>query len=162
MLSSILDVLGYVFGAVIFYLINILLGIGFLILCTFSLLVGMKLRCRFCFYYGKRCYSSMGGKITQFLFSRGNSDDFKDAKNLVPTAIVSFAVLLLPVVGAVILVVLRFSWFVLTLFMLYMLVAVIPGFYLRKNLFCRYCNQGKIGCPAYQGMQGRKAETVEN
>jgi len=31
-----------------------------------------------------------------------------------------------------------------------------PGFVSRKNLFCKHCKQGKIGCPAYEGMQGKK------
>jgi len=96
------------------------------------------------------------GKLSKLLFRRGNNNDFNSLKNLMPAAILSFAVLLLPLIGAVILIIIGFSWLILLLLLVYLMIAVILGFVLRKNLFCQHCKQGKIGCPAYEGMQGKK------
>jgi hypothetical protein len=48
-----------------------------------------------------------------------------------------------------------FSWLNLGLLLSYALIAVVPGFVLRKNLFCDHCKQAELGCPAYEGMQGK-------
>lgn len=154
-LSMMLSVLSCALGTLIFYMINSLLGIGYIILCFISFLIGIKYRCSFCYYYGKRCYSGLG-TLSKLLFRKGNSNDFKNPKNLMPAAIFSFVVLILPLIGAIILMLIEFSWLILILFVSYLIIAIIPGFVLRKNLFCRYCKQGEIGCPAYEGMQGKK------
>ena len=154
-LSTVLTLLSYALGTLIFYLINSLLGVGYIILCFISLLVAMKFRCTFCYYYTKGCYSGLGN-IAKLLFKKGNSNDFKNPKNLIPAAIFSFAVLLFPLIGAIFLLVTRFSWLILILLVAYVVIAIIPGFVLRKDLFCKYCKQGKIGCPAYEGMKGKK------
>jgi len=154
-LSMILTFSSYALGTLIIYLINSLLGVGYVILCFVSLLVCIKYRCSFCYYYGKKCYSGLGA-LSKLLFRQGNSNDFKSPKNLMPTAIFSFAVLFLPLIGAIVLMIFKFSWLILILSIIYLLIAVIPVFILRKNLFCKYCKQGKTGCPAYEGMQGKE------
>ena len=145
--SITLMVLSYAPGTLILYQVNGLLGAGYIILCLVSLILGIKFRCCFCYYYDKRCSSGLG-QLAKLLFKEGNHDVFMDPKNLMPAAIFSFAVLLLPLIGVLLLLVTRFSWLVLILFFAYLLIAVIPGFVLRKNLFCKYCKQGEIGCPA--------------
>ena len=154
-LSIVLTGFGYALGTLIFYLVHSLLGVGYLVLCFISLLVALKLRCSFCYYYDKKCYVGLG-KLSKLLFRRGNSDDFKNPRNLMPAAIFGFAVLFLPLIGAVILMIIGFSWLILFALLVYLMIAVISGFVSRKNLFCKYCKQGKMGCPAYEGMQGRK------
>jgi len=156
-LSMILTVLSYALGTLIFYLINSLLGAGYFILCFVSLIVCIKYRCSFCYYYGKGCYSGLG-TLSKLLFRKGNVNDFRNPKNLIPPAIFSFAVLFLPFIGAIVLMIFKFSWLILILLILYLLIAVIPGFYFRKNLFCKYCKQGKTGCPVYEGMQSKKSQ----
>lgn len=154
-LSITLMVLSYALGTLILYQISGLLGAGYIILCLVALILGIKFRCCFCYYYDKRCSSGLG-KLAKLLFKEGNHDGFRGPKNLMPAAIFSFAVLLLPLIGALLLLVTRFSWLVLILFVAYLLIAVIPGFVLRKDLFCKCCKQGEIGCPTYEGMQGKK------
>ena len=154
--SITLTVLGYALGTLIFCLINGLLGAGYVALCFLSLILGIKFRCCFCYYYGKRCSSGLGS-VAQLLFKKGKPEEFGDLKNLMPAALLSFAVLFLPIFGAIFLLVTAFSWLILILLAAYLLIAVIPGFVLRKNLICKYCKQGELGCPAYEGMQGKKS-----
>lgn len=153
-LSAALTILSYALGALILYMLDTLLGASYIILCLISLLASMKFRCSFCYYYGKNCYTGLG-KPAKLLFRKGSSNDFKNPKNLIPAAILSFAVLLLPIIAAIFLLFTKFSWSILILFGCYVIIAVIPGFVLRKDLFCKYCKQGKIGCPAYEGMKGK-------
>jgi len=157
--SIVLTVLSYTVGTVIFYLINSLLGIGYIILCLISIIIGIKFRCTFCYYYGKRCSSGLG-KMAKLFFKKGNPNEFRNPKNLMLPAIFSFSVLFLPLIGAIILTIIRFSWIFLILFASYLIIAVVSGFVLKKNLFCKYCKQGKMGCPAYEGMQRKKSVFV--
>ena len=154
-LSAALTILSYALGALIFYMMSGMLGAGYIILCIVSLLVAMRYRCVYCYYYGKGCYTGLG-IISKLFFKKGDSKEFKNPKNLIPAMIFSFAALLLPLIAGIYLLVTGFSLSILALFAAYMLVAVIPGFVLRKDLFCKHCKQGKLGCPAYEGMKGKR------
>jgi len=156
-LSIVLTVLSYALGTAIFYLINNLLGVGYIILCFISIMISIKFRCTFCYYYDKRCFSGLG-MIAKLFFKKDNPDEFRNPKNLMLPAIFSFSVLLLPLIGAIILMIIEFSWLFLVLFVFYLIIGVISSFALRKNLFCKYCKQGKIGCPAFEGMQRKKSQ----
>jgi hypothetical protein len=155
--SITLTVLSYAVGTLIFCLINGLLGAGYVALCFLSLILGIKFRCSFCYYYGKRCSSGLG-TLAKLFFKAGKPEEFQNPKNLMLAALSSFAVLFLPLFGAIFLLVTGFSWLNLILLAAYLLIAVIPGFVLRKNLVCKYCKQGERGCPAYEGMQGKKSK----
>jgi hypothetical protein len=155
--SITLTVLSYAVGTLIFCLINGLLGVGYVALCFLSLILGIKFRCCFCYYYGERCSVGLG-TLAKSLFKKGKPKEFQNPRNLMPAALLSFTVLFLPLFGALFLLVTGFSWLNLSLLAAYLLIAVIPGFVLRKNLICKYCKQGELGCPAYEGMQGKKSQ----
>lgn len=143
----------YALGTTIFYLIGPIFGVGYAVLCILSLLAGLRLRCCYCYYYGKRCPSGLGilGKL---LFKKGDPWGFKEPKNLIPAGVLDFGVLLLPILGGIVLCAVRFSIFVAALLTAYILIAGIGGFTVKK-MFCRHCEQGHIGCPAYEGMKGK-------
>ncbi len=146
-------VLSYALGTAIFYLVDPIFAAGYALLCILSVLVSIKLRCSYCYYYGKRCPSGLGilGKV---LFRRGEPERFKDPKNLIPAGILDFGILLLAVLGGVALCVMRFSLLAAALLAAYILVAVVAGFAVKK-IFCAHCEQGRLGCPAYEGMKGK-------
>jgi hypothetical protein len=143
----------YALGTAIFYLINPFLGAGYLLLCALSLLAGLYYRCRFCYYHGKRCPSGLGilGKL---LFKKGDPQGFKDRKNLILAGILDFGALILAVLGGVALCVINFSLLAAALLAAYILVAVVLSFTVKKVL-CAHCEQGRLGCPAYEGMMGK-------
>lgn len=156
-MSTFLTLLSYTLGAFILYLVNVYWMIGYFVLVLASLFTGMEYRCRFCYYYGKRCASGMG-ILVAVIFEKGASEEFKNNKNLILPAIFDFANLFLPIVMGVILIITKFSNLVLALFIFYLAVVLFPGFFLRKNLYCKNCKQGELGCPAYNGMKGKKNE----
>jgi hypothetical protein len=110
-------------------------------------------RCRFCHYYGKRCPSGLG-ILSKLLFKRGDPQGFRDMKNLIPAVVMDFGVLLLGAVGGVALCIINFSLLSVALFVTYVLVAVVASFAVKK-VFCAHCEQGRLGCPAYEGMTGK-------
>lgn len=154
-LSIGLTFLGYLLGGVLLYLIAPWCCLGFLILIVISLLISMKFRCSFCYYCNKKCSFGLG-KIAKLFFRPGDNREFKNSKNLLPAAIINFAVLLLPLISGIIWLILNFSLLGLTILAVYLLVGILPGFLIRKNLICKQCRQGALGCPAYQGMKGEK------
>lgn len=155
-LSMLQTVLSYVLGALIFYFAGgILLGFGYIVLCLIVLLLSMRFRCTFCYYYGKKCPSGLG-RLSKSLFSKRDAADFANPRNVSIVAIPSFGLLFLPLVVGLVFVFIRFSWLLLFLFIAYFLIAISAGFPLRKDLLCKHCRQGEIGCPAYEGMKGKK------
>jgi hypothetical protein len=148
-----ITLLSYAAGAAIFYLIEPILGFGYALLCMLSLLAGVMYRCRICYYYGKRCPSGPG-ILSKLLFKKGDPQGFRDPKNLMPAGVMNFGVLLLPVLGGVALCIIRFSLLAVALLAAYILIAVVGGFAVKK-VFCAHCEQGRLGCPAYDGMRGK-------
>ncbi len=154
-LTALKALLNYLLGAMIFYIIGgVLLGIAYLVISLLSLLLSMRFRCAYCYYYGKRCSSGLG-LLSRFLFKKRDGADFGNPRNVIPVAIASFSILLLPLIAAVIFLLLDFSLALLLLSLTYFVIAFILEFSFRKNLVCRYCKQGEMGCPAYKGMKGK-------
>lgn len=101
----------------------------------------------------------MGG-ISGILFRRGEGSEFPKKRNLIPAAALVFVTMFAPIVGGMILLLIDFSWLGLTLLLAYLVVGVAPGFAIRKNIYCPRCRQGKIACPAYEGMKGESRRRV--
>jgi hypothetical protein len=145
--------LSYALGAMIMYQLHPTLSLVYVGSCVAMIGVCLFYRCRFCWYFDKACYAGLG-KIAGQLFSRGKPQDFAKPRNLLPAALFSFSVLLLPFVVIAGFSIAAFSLLNLLLLSSYLLLVVVPGFALRKSFFCDHCQQGKLGCPAYAGMQG--------
>ncbi len=148
--------LSYALGTVIFYFVWPIFGLAYALLCLSSLLAGVKFRCSYCYYYGKRCSSGLG-ELGGLLFKRGDQGGFRERKNLMAAGIVDFGVLLLGVLGGLALCVTQFSLWSAGLLAAYIMVAVVLGFTLKK-IFCAHCEQGRLGCPAYEGMRGKRSK----
>ena len=78
-ISIVVTLLSYAAGFFIFYLINIYWVVGYAVLCLVSLFVGMKYRCKFCYYYGKKCASGLGA-LARIFFKKGDASEFKTQK----------------------------------------------------------------------------------
>lgn len=153
--SLLFTILSYLLGFIIFYSIDWILGIIYLLVCFISFFVVMKYRCSYCYYYNKRCFSSFG-KLSGIFFKKGNPKEFSNPKNLMKAATFDFGLLFAAFFGSLYLVIFRFSILNLLFLIVFLLVSVAPNFFLRKNLFCKGCKQGKLGCPAYKKMQNKK------
>lgn len=145
-------ILSYILGTWILFLVNEWLGFGYILLWLFSLLISMKLRCCYCYYYGRTCSFSLLSKLAGMIFNKGDPQEFKSSKKVMPVAAVSFIVSLLPLVGGVILNIMNFSWLNVLLLGVYILSAFLVSFPIRGSLSCKHCKQGELGCPAYRRM----------
>ncbi len=155
-ITSVSTVLSYLIGAWIFYYAGgIILGLVYILLVLVMFALSMRFRCAYCYYYGKKCASGLG-VLAKWFFRQRDNVDFSNPKNVTLVASLSFPLLFLPLIVGVILIFFKFSWNLILFVGLYFLIAVYSGFALRKNIICKKCKQGELGCPAYQGMMGTK------
>jgi hypothetical protein len=94
------------------------------------------------------------GKGCRAHFQARQAAGFCIAVKLIPAVAISFAALLLPLGAVLVMSVAQFSVRNLVLLVGYAVLVVIPGFPLRKSLFCAHCRQAELGCPAFEGMRG--------
>ncbi|QEE14290.1 hypothetical protein DSAG12_00101 [Promethearchaeum syntrophicum] len=139
--------LSYFFGTIVIYSLNSIAGIFYAIFCILTIFLSLKLRCTYCFYYGKRCGFGFG-ILSKVFFSQGESKEFNNPKNVIPVLLFSLVTSLLPLIVGVTLLIVNFSILHLVYFILYILFGVIPNFFIRSKS-CAKCEQGKLGCPAY-------------
>jgi len=103
--------------------------------------------CVNCFYYGRWCAFGRG-KLSSLLFKRGDAKKFMAReigwKDIIPDFLVS----IIPMVAAVALLVMRFSWLMLGLLVVIFLLGFPGTGMVRGLLACKYCRQRELGCPA--------------
>jgi len=146
-MNLLLTFLSYFIGTLVIYSFNSIAGIFYAILCILTIFLSLKLRCSYCFYYGKRCGFGFG-ILSKVFFSQGESKEFNNSKNVIPVLFFSLGTSIIPVIVGVILLIVKFSILHLIYFLLYIFVGFLPNFFIRKNV-CEHCEQGKLGCPAY-------------
>ncbi|MHA1966204.1 MAG: hypothetical protein ACW964_00255 [Candidatus Hodarchaeales archaeon] len=149
--SVTITIISYLLGAIVLYLVHPFLGFLFLLLVIFTILVSMKLRCTHCFYLGKYCNFGLG-KLAAILFKKGNSKDFNNPRKVIPTAILSFGTILLPIIAGIGLLIINFTLVNLGILLAYLLFGILPNFFVRGN-YCDKCMQGQLGCPSYEKMK---------
>ncbi len=155
-ITSISTLISYLIGAGIFYLIGgYFFSLTYVILVVFMFGLSMRFRCTYCYYFGKCCSTGLG-LLAGILFKQRDREEFSNPKNIAKVAPLSFGLLFVPLIFGLIFVFIKFSWILLIAMFLYFLIAVNGGFLIRKNLVCKNCKQGEIGCPAYEGMTGSR------
>ena len=145
--SNLVPLLIWVTGAFILSRIGLpwaLLYLLFVVALEFRLVSG---HCRDCYYFGKTCAFGKG-RLSALLFRRGSPDKFAQLKigwkDLVP----DFLVFLVPVIAGIVLLVQQFSWAILLLIIVLLLLGFAGNAFVRGHLACRFCKQREIGCPA--------------
>jgi hypothetical protein len=105
--------------------------------------------CRSCYYYGKRCGFGKG-RICSWFFAKESEQSFGKRQiswwNILP----DFMVSLIPLAVGIVLLVQSFSWLVLFLVALLVILASVCTGFVRGQLACKYCKQRQLGCPAEQ------------
>jgi hypothetical protein len=137
----------YVIGAVILAGFSPWVSVIYLLFCLWLEVRVMRKSCINCFYYGKNCGTGKG-RLCALFFKRGNPHAFatKEAtwKELLPDFLVS----LVPLFSGIVLSILDFTWLRLILIALLIALATVGTGAIRGNLLCKYCEQGRLGCPA--------------
>jgi len=149
LIANLLSFLIYGTGAYILLQSGIIWAIAyviFIIIFEFRLISG---HCTDCYYYGKTCAFGKG-RLSALLFNKGSAEKFTAMtitwKDIVP----DFLLFIIPVLAGILLLVQGFTWTILILIMVLLLLGFAGNALVRGQLACRYCKQREIGCPATQ------------
>jgi len=148
-LANIVSLAIYMAGAFILY------QLGWVWLIPYGLCISwlemrvIRRSCVNCYYYGKVCAFGKG-KLSRLLFPKGEAERFKRDKITWKDVAPDFMVALVPAVIGVILLIIDFTWPILSAVVLLVLLASLGNGLVRGSLACKYCKQREIGCPAEQ------------
>jgi hypothetical protein len=105
--------------------------------------------CRGCYYYGRRCGFGKG-RICSWFFARKSAESFCARQISWWNVLPDFLVSLVPLAVGIALLVQSFSWPILLLLGLLLLLSSAGTGFIRGQLVCKYCKQRELGCPAEQ------------
>jgi len=145
-LSNALSISIYIIGAFILYSLGVIFSVLYLVFCLIMEIRLMREGCVNCYYYGKTCAFGKG-RLSSYFFKKGNPELFTQ-KNVSWYAVLpDFLVFLFPLAGGIILLINKFSWIILLL-MIIILILGFGGNAFIRSLTCKYCKQRELGCPA--------------
>ena len=107
----------------------------------------LKGHCVNCYYYGKRCGFGKG-KLCSWFFKEGDPRKFTETEISWVNMLPDLMVLLWPVLGGIILLVQNFTWLLLGMLVLLVVLSLTGNAIVRGSLVCKTCRQRELGCPA--------------
>ena len=153
-LSASVAILLYAVGATIVGYLWVWLAAAYLLFCAWVELNVLRKSCVHCYYYGKIC--GLGkGKLCSWLFRRGDPRRFVEREASWRELIPDMLVLVIPLVAGIVALILDFSWLLLGLLVLLLLLALGGNALVRGSFACKYCRQRELGCPAEKLFGGR-------
>ena len=129
--------------------LGIVWGLLYLVYCVWMECRLLSGSCRQCYYFGKRCGFGKGRVCSWFFakgLERGPGAPQISWRDVVPDFLVS----LIPLGVGVIILIRDFSWLVLLLMVVLVLLGSVGTGFVRGQLACKYCKQRQLGCPAEQ------------
>lgn len=149
LLSCVQSIAIYALGAFIFFQIAIIFAVLYLLFCLWIELRILMKSCVNCYYYGKIC--GLGrGKLSALLFKKGYPESFAETdfswKDLIP----DFLVPVFPLIAGIIVLIIDFTWLILALTAILIVLFFYGNSLIRGSLACKYCKQRELGCPAEQ------------
>jgi hypothetical protein len=146
-LSNLLTILIYGLGAYILWGFGIWLSGLYLLYCLWLELRLLKESCVNCYYYGKVCGFGKG-KLCSWLFKKGDPRKFCETEISWASMLPDFLVLLGAVLGGIILLFQNFTWLLVGVLALLIVLSLSGNAVVRGSLACKYCRQRELGCPA--------------
>jgi hypothetical protein len=137
----------YALGAYILSGLGLVFLILYLCYCLFIEVNLMRRSCVNCYYYGKFC--GLGrGRLCSFFFKKGDPEAFIGDEISWTSLVPDFLVFIFPLVGGIILLVKDFSWILLGLLLVLLVLSFGGNAFIRSSFACKYCRQRELGCPA--------------
>ena len=105
--------------------------------------------CRHCYYFGRRCGFGKGWVCSWFFVKdteKGLGAKSISWRDVVPDFLVS----LIPLGFGIALLIRGFSWLVLVLLVMLVVLGSVGTGLVRGQLACKHCRQRELGCPAEQ------------
>ncbi|MDD5594169.1 MAG: hypothetical protein PHG97_05475 [Candidatus Margulisbacteria bacterium] len=147
LLSVLLLLAIYIIGAYLLSGFGLIAVLLYLLFCLWAEYRVLAMSCRYCYYYGKLCGTGKG-KIVPLFFKKGNPKIFPERaigwKDLIPDLLV----FLVPLLGGIIYLFIRFNFLTLALIIAIAVLAMPVTGYMRSCLLCPNCKQRELGCPA--------------
>jgi hypothetical protein len=153
-LCNLLPLLIYASGAYILAGFGLWVAILYLAYCLWLEFKVLRRSCVNCYYYGNICGAGKG-KLASWLFKPGNPEQFAEMEISWPDMIPDFLVSVFPLVGGIILLVIDFSWLLVALMVLLLVLTFAGNAIIRGSFMCKYCKQKEIGCPALELFGGK-------
>jgi hypothetical protein len=137
----------YIIGALILSGFSFWVSSVYLLFCLGLDVRVMQKSCVNCYYYGKNCGTGKG-RLCALLFKRGDPQAFATKEATWKEILPDFLVSLIPLASGIILSFVDFTWLRIILMILLVALAFGGTAAIRGNLLCKYCEQGRLGCPA--------------
>ncbi|MFX1296976.1 MAG: hypothetical protein ACFFD2_19245 [Promethearchaeota archaeon] len=146
-LSLSLTISIYSIGTYILAGFGILWAIIYVIYCLLIEIWILKGSCVNCYYYKKTC--GLGrGKLCAKLFKKGDPRKFIEAEISWKIILPDFLTLIVPGIGASILLIFNFNLLLLIMLIILILLFFFGNAMIRGKLTCNHCRQRELGCPA--------------
>jgi len=153
--SNLLSLSIYLIGSYFIFqagMVWLLIYVSFILFMEIKLL---KKSCVDCYYFGRTCAFAKG-RLSCLFFRKGDSIRFSQRKATWKDMLPEFVSNLIPVVLSIYLLIARFTWPMLGLAFLYIILISFGNGFVRGNLACKFCMQRELGCPAEQLFQKAK------
>ncbi|MDI6645287.1 MAG: hypothetical protein QME14_09540 [Methanobacteriaceae archaeon] len=134
-------------GAYIIYGLGLIYTILYLIYCIVLEINLLKNGCIDCYYYGKICGFGKG-KLSALFFKKGDNINFSKRKLSWKHMIPDMMVFILPIIAGIIQIIFQFSWNVLVMMLIIIVLSMAGNAIVRGFLTCKKCVQRQLGCPA--------------
>jgi hypothetical protein len=154
-LSVLLNILIYAIGFYIILQLGLIYAVFYLFYLGLLEIRVMNKSCRNCYYYGKTCAFGKG-KLCSLFFKKKNPKDFFKKKITWTDILPDFLVSLVPVIVGIVILIINFSWLILFLIALLIVLTSSGNGFVRKQIACKYCKQKELGCPAQKLFDKKK------
>jgi len=148
-ISNLVSIAIYLIGAFIIFQLGIIWLLLYLIYILGFGIHLLKKSCTNCYYYGKYCAFGKG-KISSIFFKKGNPDKFTKGKLAWKDILPDFLISIVPIVVGIVLLILNFTWSILLLIIILLILTSFGNSFVRGSLACKFCKQRELGCPAEQ------------
>ena len=143
--TNLLNILTFVFGALILSGFSNWLAMTYFVFCILTMIWVLKVRCSNCYYFGKRCAAGYG-LLAPLLYKKGNNEQFLQSANY------TIPILAIPILGGVVLLIVNQNLVTGVFFILFVLITlfrVVMPKIMSNRISCIHCKQ-KEYCAVYK------------
>lgn len=147
LLTNLFSITIYLIGSYLLLNLGILFAVLFV---AYIILIEIRLlakSCKDCYYYGKVCAFGKG-KCSSLFFKKGEPDNFLKTEITMKDIIPDFLTFIFPLIGGIVLLLSTFSWLIIVLLVILVILGFGGNAVVRGWFACKYCKQREIGCPA--------------
>jgi len=159
-LSNLVAMSIYAIGAYVLAGFGIWLSVLYLICCLWLEVGVLRGSCVNCYYYGKVCAFGKG-RLCPVLFKKGDPQKFVEREVSWSQVLPDLLVSIFPIVGGVALLVRDFTWLVVAMLAVLVVLSLGGNAVVRGSFACKFCKQRQIGCPA-EKLFGKRMQTGES